>query len=476
MTSELTLRVISDNRTALTNQGVFLVRANGALIGRSETCDVVLVDPDKVISSQHAEIRLESSKFVITDHSTNGLFINNESSPVGRGVSRDLCSGTQIAIGDYIMIVEIEAATAPDIPLSSDLNGDPELLNAGFDPLASGAPPPADASQASALLDIPQGIEIETSESLTLNDDWGEQPSAGSSPDEADWSMGSTGVDHGNSVSDPFVAPESTLDANLPKSPGSEETGSTGIPEDWMLDEASATSGEASASAPDISSAQPEQSAEPSPSETDVEAIETDREWISDASSAESPYSAENAQNPAIDDQRAAASETFTALEELLLQGLMDLLAARAELKNEFRMDRTIIRTVENNPLKFAPNIEVAKSLLSSGEGSAYLSTDQAVNESFSDIKHHQLALMIGMREALQKLAERINPQNFEQSSNGSGLGKLVGSDDKRAWQAYKEFYRTRVVEADDLFDELFGRALSDAYQAAVNKKNAGET
>jgi len=78
---------------------------------------------------------------------------------------------------------------------------------------------------------------------------------------------------------------------------------------------------------------------------------------------------------------------------------------------------------------------------------------------------------MIGMRAAFTQLVKTLNPSNFESGQNAGGLSKLVSSDDKRAWQAYKDFYRVRVGEADDPFDELFGRALADAYQAAIVKK-----
>lgn len=478
MASTLILRVTSANRTELTNDGVFFVSKDGAFIGRGETCEIVLHDPDKVISSQHAEISWDSGHFMITDQSTNGLFINNESSPLGRGVSHALTSETQLAIGDYTMVVELESAMAPENPIPSDQSDDSELLHAGFDPLANGRSSQLDVNQQSPILDTSADAEAWTSEKRHVTDEWSEQSlSSSSSTDQEDWSVGSAGVDHGDSVNDPFLAPTPTLDTNLSASLQPEEIGANDIPEDWMLDEAMASPSEASKSAPNVSSSLPEPPRDSPASNINIETPQTEAggELAKDISRDDSPKSSESDDSPAIQGQSARCGETYSPLEDALLQGLMDLLAARAELKNEFRMDRTIIRPVENNPLKFAPNLEVAKSLLSGEEDSAYLSTDQAVTESFTDIKHHQLALMVGMREALRQLAERLNPQNFEVNSNASGLGKLVGSDDKRSWQAYKDFYRTRIIEADDPFDELFGRALSEAYQAALSKKSSGE-
>ena len=40
-----------------------------------------------------------------------------------------------------------------------------------------------------------------------------------------------------------------------------------------------------------------------------------------------------------------------------LVEGLVDA-RARASLKGEFRMAQTMIQPVQNNPLKFAPNVD----------------------------------------------------------------------------------------------------------------------
>src|SRR6185437_4208832 len=44
----------------------------------------------------------------------------------------------------------------------------------------------------------------------------------------------------------------------------------------------------------------------------------------------------------------------------VVVDGVMDVLRARAEIKNTFRLPVTIIQRSENNPLKFAPNHEEA--------------------------------------------------------------------------------------------------------------------
>ena len=164
-----------------------------------------------------------------------------------------------------------------------------------------------------------------------------------------------------------------------------------------------------------------------------------------------------------------AAALNDSEFEQAVLKGLMDLLAARANLKNEFRMGATLIRQTENNPLKFAANVEAAKILFSeSSKNSAYLSRMEAVTQAMAEVQEHQMALLIGLRAAFNQLLQTFSPENFEENQS-AGLSKIVSSSEKKAWLAYSKFYQERVAESDDPFEELFSGALSKAYLAALN-------
>ena len=52
------------------------------------------------------------------------------------------------------------------------------------------------------------------------------------------------------------------------------------------------------------------------------------------------------------------------ALFRNLVEGLMDVLRARAEMKSEFRVSVTTLRSNENNPLKFNPDVDSVLKLL----------------------------------------------------------------------------------------------------------------
>jgi pSer/pThr/pTyr-binding forkhead associated (FHA) protein len=71
-------------------------------IGRGEQNDVVLLDPDKLVSRFHAEIRPEGTGYVLIDlNSQNGTWVDAQR--VERVAMR---AGVPVAIGPYQLVLE----------------------------------------------------------------------------------------------------------------------------------------------------------------------------------------------------------------------------------------------------------------------------------------------------------------------------------------------------------------------------------
>jgi pSer/pThr/pTyr-binding forkhead associated (FHA) protein len=71
-----------------------------ATIGRSEDCDIFLVDPS--VSRTHAMLEIQGDALFVKDNgSTNGTFVNGERVEAGRVVSGDV-----IAFGNTEMRLE----------------------------------------------------------------------------------------------------------------------------------------------------------------------------------------------------------------------------------------------------------------------------------------------------------------------------------------------------------------------------------
>ncbi|MBE2294190.1 MAG: type VI secretion system-associated FHA domain protein TagH, partial [Phycisphaerales bacterium] len=153
------------------------------------------------------------------------------------------------------------------------------------------------------------------------------------------------------------------------------------------------------------------------------------------------------------------------------VQGLMEILLARGDVKGEFRLHRTTIGPIENNPLKTSPgqpplSPEQVMALLLIRQKDAYMSPVEAVCESFSDIKAHQLAVMAGIQAALSRLLERFDPSNLETRLEQSVFDNIWPANRKaKYWDLFTTEYQTIAREAEDDFNELFGDEFARAYE-----------
>jgi type VI secretion system FHA domain protein len=86
-------------------------------IGRSHENDWVVADPTCQVSKRHCAISHQAGRFVLNDLSTNGVFVDDETVPVGREALRPLESGQKLQIGVYRFAVDIDVAEA--IPVSA---------------------------------------------------------------------------------------------------------------------------------------------------------------------------------------------------------------------------------------------------------------------------------------------------------------------------------------------------------------------
>lgn len=150
------------------------------------------------------------------------------------------------------------------------------------------------------------------------------------------------------------------------------------------------------------------------------------------------------------------------------VQELMGILAARSDVKGEFRLDRTTIGPVENNPLKTPPGqpsleLEAVMRLLLQQQ-SAYMPLVQAVHEGFDDIKAHQLAVLAGIQAALSRLLERFDPSVLETRLEQSMFDFLPGSRKAKYWDLFTAEYQAIAHEAEEDFNELFGDEFARAY------------
>ena len=78
-------------------------------IGRLDTCDWMLMDPDKYLSGMHVIIEERNNGYTLIDKSSNGVYINDAQEPVGKGNSIILHDGDMVYLGEYSIMATISA-------------------------------------------------------------------------------------------------------------------------------------------------------------------------------------------------------------------------------------------------------------------------------------------------------------------------------------------------------------------------------
>jgi predicted component of type VI protein secretion system len=114
------------------------------------------------------------------------------------------------------------------------------------------------------------------------------------------------------------------------------------------------------------------------------------------------------------------------------IEGIMMLMAARAEMRKELGADeRTLVATRDNNPLRMMSNAREAMDFLfDPGERTdGFLEPVQAVGDACQDLRAHELALMAGMRAAVLSALRRFDPPAL------ADFNKTFGRDFMGAYQ-----------------------------------------
>ncbi|WP_089041532.1 type VI secretion system-associated FHA domain protein TagH [Pseudomonas fluorescens] len=405
-------------------------------IGRSSDNDWVLPDPERLVSSQHCVIQYKDGRYYLTDNSTNGVELVKAGIRMRRGNSEPLQDGELIRIGDY----EIQARIDFNVQAidSQPFAGDsPNSFEALMGAVASQpAPTPMIAPQfqgASAMETLPDLFDFLS-------------PTAVPPP---------TVADHVPSEQHDF-RPPAPVAVPAPEKPLVQ--GSV-IPEDWDLF--------SDAPAPVVNAAPAPAPILPPPPVVEPVALPV--------ANAEPPPDLLQAflRGAGLDQLRLDKADACAQMESigrsyrLMVEGLIDVLRARASLKGEFRMQQTMIRPAENNPLKFAPNADEALLLLLRHGNQAFMAPDLAVRDSFDDLRAHQLAVMAGVEAAIKHLLTRFEPAQLEERmGKPGGLSSLFnGSRQAQYWQQFTELYGNISREAQDDFQDLFGREFSRAYE-----------
>jgi len=466
----LTLKITSYQSQVLGADGCKVFSDSGGSVGRAQGNAWVLPDPERFISGCHFTVSLNNGTCLLTDTSTNGVYINDSATPVGNGNSVALNDGDRLKFGDYEVEVSIDAESSDSAPLDTwpDQNQhDDDQLRFG----AAGVHSPSASTDPLDFGSLPAGDDYDPFEV----------------PAEQPLQQAGAAADHSPSIEGFFKAPEAR----------NENTPDEIIPEEWWKETSYPDAGadrnddalqqqSPVQKIPDESPAvpAPAQAAQPAPPPITTEpAVPRQAEQPQPAERVGAGGSVDGLyaiflQGAGLDLASAGqvdareAMRNYGQLFRTVVQGMMEVLMARASLKSEFRMSLTTIRPVENNPLKFSPSIDDAMRNLFLSQGSGYLSPADAVKEGFEDIKCHQMAMMAGMQAAFAEMMRSFSPEIFEDIPVKGGARAALMSVNKKArnWEAYCEFYSKVTHDADSSFQQLFGEHFAIAYEEQIQR------
>ena len=473
-------------------------------IGRAQGNNWVLPDPDRHLSKFHCMISAEGGRYILSDLSTNGVFINGGQERTRPNSRTLLAHGDEIRLGDYVIGVAESGTTAgPSAALGDDLfaaptpQGGSQLEPLGpIDPLATTSGPSAPggfthpvsrpapvlrADDPFDLADEKQAYQPTADEDLfrgqqpaenwdgpSQRDDLDAQmhafappkPIAAVDPNEIDFDalLGNSLGDLPSPGAPPAPSPPAAAPAWPAPAPAAQAPSAPAAPPAWSALAPPAPPQAPAPLPPAVAPAPPPPP--PVAAETAADAARLLTAFLEGAG-------VRDLQVPDAERTLRAAGEVFRAM----VEGLLQVLMSRAEIKNALRVERTILRAGDNNPLKFAAGPEDAIAALLLPKKPGYKARLEATHEAFDDIKAHEMAVMAGVQTALLGLLKRFEPATLERRLQPGMIDAVLPLARKaRFWETFCATYRDIAREAQDDFNAVFGHEFARAYDAQSQK------
>ena len=530
----LSLSITSYQRLTPGQQEVFHPDSDTFTIGRNSENDWAIPDPQRFLSGVHCRIEKAGDTYEIIDTSTNGVFLNGSEQRLTRNEPVSINSGDKFRIGDYEFEILIEDESLagnpftadeetmtgansfddpfamPDVPSTIDDHPEPDPFTDN-DPFSeTDSFSPSDEMEDEFLKDLntplsqlddsPMGEAMSIDSLMGFSDDNDnadelesadkleqdrtplreafkpsgvnvaaappplpkQEANAGAVeefPDNWDESTGMFKVPEGD---DPFATSDSTE-----------------FPDNW--DEATGMfvaplqPPPPKAKSPKVKPAKPprEKSKRPAPAP-----VEKKTPPPAAVAAPSGDAMAAFARGAGLELEQISGIDQNVLFEQvgrmliMFTEGLIQTLGGRTHIKSEFRLDQTMIRPAENNPFKFSTSKTRTLMQLLSKSDPAYLTGVNAITEGFDDVNAHQMAVVAGMEAALQDILGRFDPKSLENRMVSDSVldNILPGGKKAKYWDIFKLLFDEIAGEAEDNFQQLFGKEFSRAYEDQLDR------
>ena len=381
------LEIISEHRDIVGDDAVRVFKDSGGTIGRSLQNDWILPDPDRFISGRHATIDFKGGIYYLVDTSTNGVFINGDCEPIGKGNPRRLFNGDTLRFGDFEITVSIDEGESIVMPL---------------DEPASGV-----ADHVSSLVpeeSLRTGVQLLDEDEITGDDEF--QSALFSNATDTD-------------VAESMI--EKAVEAEKPKAIPSLPLSEADLVATDLLD-------------------------------SFLDGLGINRSEL----------------HPSVD-----LGEVMQNAGEVMrefVEGVAQLLASRANLKNAFRLDQTTVLPRHNNPLKLSANTKDSIKQLLVGKEGEYLGPRDAVREVCRDLLFHQDAFLDAMSSAFVEFADRFEPEELEESFQHSLSSNPLFKwrNKSKYWQLYSDLYPILTAKGSGRFPQMYAEEFVRGYERQI--------
>lgn len=425
------LRVISDHYRELGEQRTRVFGVNGGTIGRAPDNDWVLPDAGRLVSGHHCEIEYRGGAYWLRDTSTNGVFVNDAELPVSSSGPLALRDGDRLRIGDYELVVSVDARI-DFLPAASEEHSAAKHLGPDI----------------AADLDVESLFktrDAEQSGSISVRNAFGlKVPKlvVGADPPAPAASL------------EPPPPPPSPR--SMPAPEASPET----APPEWAMKTRAITRQElADAMARRQSRIEARQQTQPFHQQAAA--------W-SDLRTALQAFCRGAGIEPASLSSEAQAMLPLIAgqlLREAVV-GLHDLAQSRAKASPT----AAAVQSPGSNPLRASTSVEQALLRLFESHGRIVGGPVEALRDVLQEAKDHEAATQAALRAGLDAVLGQLAPGNVaDQFEHGRARALAPGQDPRpRYWEHYAEFYRVITQKlTDEGLPHPFVEAFASAYAQA---------
>ncbi|MCO4812154.1 MAG: type VI secretion system-associated FHA domain protein TagH [Gammaproteobacteria bacterium] len=380
----LTIKLVSEHRDLVGNDCVREYYEDGGTIGRALQNDWILPDPDRYISGRHATIDYKGGMYYLADTSSNGVYINGEIEPIGKGNPRRLFDGDHMRMGDFEFEITIDKGESLVMPIEPEPSVAPDHIEQFVDEDV-----------------IETGMQLLDESEITGDDEF-QSVLFGKEPKKVE----------------PKVEPKPKMEMISANDDSADQ--SVDVTADDLFD-------------------------------SFLDGLGISRAEL---------HSSDN-----LPEMMMSAG---LVLREFV-EGTINLLAGRANLKNAFCLDQTTVLPRQNNPMKFSDNTDdLIKQLLVGDEGE-YLEARDAVREANRDLINHQNAFLDAMNSAFIEFADRFDPDELQDRFDRTLNNKLLSFLNKsQYWNLYKDLYPIMTERGAGRFPQMFGEEFVKAYERQV--------